>query len=169
MLPTQTIEELISMSYVSAVIARAGFAPSTPDKDYGVDLAVRHIKTFKSKRIDLGVVLEFQLKASINWETNDSHVIFDLDADAYNRLVCRRDNASTPCILVLCCLPKEENSWLSVCEDELVIRKCCYYHFIEGKETNNSSSIRIKIPRTQQLTPQSIKELSERSLGGALS
>ncbi|WP_333874686.1 DUF4365 domain-containing protein [Methylobacter sp.] len=169
MLPTQTIEELISMSYVSAVIASSGFAPNTIAKDYGVDLEVRRIETFNSKRIDLGVVLEFQLKASINWETKDDHVIFDLEADAYNRLVFRRDNASTPCVLVLCCLPKEENSWLHVCEDELVIKKCCYYHFIDGKETGNSSSKRIKIPRTQLLTPLSIQELSKSNYGGALS
>jgi len=169
MLPTQTIEELLSVSYVKAVIAHAGFAPSIPDTDYGVDLAVRRIGKHGGKRIDLSVVLEFQLKASINWEINHSHVTFDLDADAYNKLVYRRDNASMPCILVLCCLPKEESSWLKVSEDELVIRKCCYYHFIDGKETKNSSSKRIKIPRTQLLTPESIKELSERSLRGALS
>jgi hypothetical protein len=157
------------MSYVSAVIASSGFAPNTIAKDYGVDLEVRRIGNHGSKRVDLGVMLEFQLKASINWETKDSHVIFDLEADAYNRLVFRRDNASTPCILILCCLPKEESNWLNVCEDELVIRKCCYYHFIDGKETTNSSSIRIKIPRTQLLTPQSIHELKERIFGGALS
>jgi len=169
MLPTQTIEELISMSYVSAVIASSGFAPNTIAKDYGVDLEVRRIGKHGSKRVDLGVMLEFQLKASINWEAKDSYVIFDLEADAYNRLVFRRDNASTPCILILCCLPKEESSWLNVCEEELVIRKCCYYHFIDGKETTNISSIRIKIPRIQLLTPKSIHELIERIFGGALS
>jgi hypothetical protein len=167
MLPTQTIEELISMSYVSAVIASSGFAPNTIAKDYGVDLEVRRIGKHGSKRVDLGVMLEFQLKASINWEAKDSYVI--LEADAYNRLVFRRDNASTPCILILCCLPIEESSWLNVCEEELVIRKCCYYHFIDGKETKNSSSIRIKIPRIQLLTPKSIHELIERIFGGALS
>jgi len=157
------------MSYVSAVIASSGFAPNTIAKDYGVDLEVRRIGNFKSKRIDLGVVLEFQLKASINWESSDSHVIFDLEAEAYNRLIYRRDNASTPCLLVLCCLPKEESSWLHVCEDELVIKKCCYYHVIDGNETGNSSKKRIKIPRTQLLTPQSIQELSKCNYDGALS
>lgn len=83
MLPTQTIEELISMSYVSAVIASSGFAPNTIAKDYGVDLEVRRIGKHGSKRVDLGVMLEFQLKASINWEAKDSYVIFDLEADAY--------------------------------------------------------------------------------------
>lgn len=103
MLPTQTIEELISMSYVSAVIASSGFSPNTVAKDYGVDLEVRRIDTFGGKKIDLGVMLEFQLKASINWVADDSHIIFDLEADAYNRLVIRRDNSSIPCALVLCC------------------------------------------------------------------
>lgn len=114
-------------------------------------------------------MLEFQLKASINWEVDESHVIFDLKADAYNRLVYRKDNSSIPCVLILCCLPKEECDWLSVCEDELIIRKCCYYHFIDGKETKNSSSIRIRIPRKQLLTPHSIQELIEISSQGALS
>ena len=168
MLPTQTIEELISMSYVSAVIASSGFSPNAIAKDYGVDLEVRRIGTFGAKRIDLGVMLEFQLKASINWKADDNHIIFDLEADAYNRLVIRRDNSSTPCILVLCCLPGEETSWLNVCEDALTIRKCCYYHFIDGKETENSSSKRIKIPRKQILTPQSIHDLKEIIFEGSL-
>ena len=169
MLPTQTIEELISMSYVSAVIARSGFSPNTIAKDYGVDLEVRHIGIHGTKRVDLGVILEFQLKASINWEVDDSHVIFDLEADAYNRLVFRRDNSSTPCALVVCCLPKEKSHWLNVCENELIIKKCCYYHFIEGEETRNSSSKRIRIPRKQLLTPQSICDLKENLYGAALS
>lgn len=168
MLPTQTIEELISVSYVSAVIASSGFSPNSIAKDYGIDLEARRIGIFKSKRIDLGVALEFQLKASINWKTDDSHVIFDLDADAYDRLVHRRDNATTPCVLILCCLPKEQSSWLHVCEDEMVIKKCCYYHFIDGEETTNKRSRRIKIPRSQLLTPQSILELVDRNFGGAL-
>jgi hypothetical protein len=168
-LPTQTIQELISTSYVRAVIAYAGFSPSRPENDFGVDLEVRRIQKFQSKIIDSSVVLEFQLKASINWEIKDSHVIYDLEADAYNKLVYRRDRTSMPCILVLCCLPKEQSSWLKISEDEFIIRKCCYYHLIDGEETKNTGSQRIKIPRTQLLTPLSIKDLSERSLRGELS
>ena len=138
MLPTQTIEELISTSYVSAIIARSGFSPNSVAKDYGVDLEVRRIGVHGNKRIDLGVMLELQLKASINWDIDESYITFDLEADAYNRLVFRRENSSTPCALVVCCLPKDENSWLTVCEDQLVIKKCCYYYFIEGAETRLS-------------------------------
>lgn len=169
MLPTQTIEELISTSYVSAIIARSGFSPNSVAKDYGVDLEIRRIGVHGTKRIDLGVMLELQLKASINWEIDESHVTFDLEADAYNRLVYRRDNASIPCALIVCCLPKDENSWLTVCEDELIIKKCCYYYFIDGAETKNTSSKRIKIPRAQMLTPQAIHKLKDKLFEGALS
>jgi len=154
---------------MSAVIAHAGFIPSIPSKDYGVDMEVRRIGIHKSKRIDCGAVLEFQLKASINWEIKDNYVIYDLEVDAYNKLVYRRENASIPCLLVLCCLPKEESNWLKVSENELVIRKCCYYHFIQGEESNNTCSQRIKIPCTQLLTPISMVELSKKSRRGELS
>lgn len=169
MLPTQTIEELISVSYVSAIIARSGFAPNAVAKDYGVDLEVRNIGRHKSKRIDLGPFLELQLKASINWSAEDKHVVFDLEADAYNRLVFRRDNSAIPCALVVCCLPKDETAWLTVNEDELTIKKCCYYHFIDGAETKNTASQRIRIPRNQLLTPNSLHELKQKLYEGALS
>lgn len=169
MLPTQTIEELISVSYVSAIVARSGFSPNPIAKDYGVDLEVRHIGIHGTKRIDLGVLLDLQLKASINWEIDGAHLVFDLDADAYNRLIFRRDNSVTPCALVVCCLPKEEASWINVCEDELTIRKCCYYHFIDGEVTTNSQSKRIRIPRNQLLTPEALSGLKQKLYEGAMS
>ena len=169
MLPTQTIEELLSVSYVSAIIARSGFAPNYIAKDYGVDLEVRRIGINSNQRIDLGCFLDLQLKASVNWTLDNEHVVYDLDADAYNRLIFRRDNSSIPCALVLCCLPRDEATWLHVCEDELKIKKCCYYHFLDGTETGNSSTKRIRIPRTQLLTPQTLTDLKATLFSGALS
>lgn len=169
MLPTQTIEELISVSYVSAIIAHSGFAPNAVAKNYGIDLEVRNIGKHRNKRIDLGAFLELQLKASINWIAEDKHVVFDLEVDAFNRLVFRRDNSSMPCALVVCCLPRDEEAWLNVTEEELTIRKCCYYHFIDGAETKNTSSQRIRIPRNQLLTPESLHELKQKLYEGALS
>ncbi len=169
MLPTQTIEELISISYVSAIIARSGFAPNAIAKDYGVDLEVRRIGVFGKKRIDLGSLLDLQLKASINWKLEQEHVVYDLEAEAYDRLIFRRDNSSIPCALVLCCLPRDESTWLEACEDELTIKKCCYYHFIEGTESGNSSSKRIRIPRSQLLTPESLTSLKNSLYSGVLS
>jgi len=169
MLPFQTIEELLSVSCVSAIIARSGCAPSVPSKDYGVDLEVRNIGMNAGQRVDLGYILDLQLKATINWEIKIDHVVFDIEADAYNKLVFRRDNASVPCALVVCCLPKDESAWINVCEDELVFRKCCYYYFIDGPATPNGSSKRLYIPRTQLLTPDAINDLKDSLYGFELS
>ena len=159
MLPVQSIEELLSVAYVSAVVARSGFVPNSVQHDFGVDLSVRRIGVFGSRRIDLGTFLDLQLKASVSWSLTDEHLAFDLEADAYNRLIIRREHAATPCALVVCCLPRDDSDWLNVQEDELVLKKCCYYHFLNGQQTTNSSSRRIHIPRSQILTPQSLKEI----------
>lgn len=169
MLPVQTIEELISVSYVSAIIARSGCVPNSIAEDFGIDLEVRHIALYGNKRIDMGAFLSLQLKASVNWLLEDNYVVYDIEADAFNRLVFRRDKASLPCALVLCCLPKDESLWMAACEDELTIKKCCYYYFVEGPESSNSSSKRIRIPRSQLLTPESILSLKETLLMGEVS
>lgn len=159
MLPVQSIEELLSVAYVSAVVARSGFVPNSVQHDFGVDMSVRRIGAFGNRRIDLGTFLDLQLKASVSWSLTDKHLAFDLEADAYNRLILRRENAATPCALVVCCLPRDDSSWLSVHEDELILKKCCYYHFLSGSQTTNRASQRIHIPRSQVLTPQSLKEI----------
>jgi len=169
MLPVQTIEELLSVSCVTAIIARSGFSSSAVSKDYGTDLEIRRIEVNGTQRIDLGCFLDLQLKASINWRLTSDHVVYDIEADAYNRLVFRRENSTIPCALVLCCLPKDSSTWITVGEDELVIRKCCYYHFIDGAETSNTSSKRLHIPRTQLLTPAAIRALKEAIYNGDLS
>lgn len=159
MIPTQSIEELLSISCVSAIIARSGHAPNPIAHDFGIDLEVRNIAVNGAKRIDIGAFLSLQLKASVNWTLEPAHVTFDLEADAYNRLVFQNANATIPCALVLCCLPPDPAQWMSVCEDDFIIRKCCYFHFIEGEVTNNTASKRIRIPRTQLLTPESLVKL----------
>jgi hypothetical protein len=169
MLPKQSMEELLSISYVSAVIAVSGFAPNEIDRDYGTDLEVRHIAIDGEKRIDLGAFLSLQLKATINWQKTDTEVSFDLEADAYNRLIYQSDNSSIPTALVVCCLPKDLADWLDVCEDDLRIRKCCYYHFLEGPKTTNSGTKRVHIPRSQLLTPEALKNLKQSLFGGVLS
>lgn len=168
MLPTQTIEELLSVSYVSAIIARSGFSPNPVARDYGVDLEVRKIATYGSKRIDCGAVIDLQFKASVNWHLDGDSVIYDLEADAYNRLVFRRHNSALPCVLIVYCLPRDDAQWLAVCEDDLVLRKCCYYYLVEGPESSNARSKRIRIPRGQLLTPDSLAQLNALLYSGEL-
>ena len=75
MLPDNTIEENLSISCVSAIIARAGYSPSQPSYDFGIDLEVRKIaSTSTGKKVDVGAILSLQLKASINWKIENEFV-----------------------------------------------------------------------------------------------
>lgn len=169
MLPKQRIEELISCHYVSAMVARSGYVPQQIACDFGIDLEVRRLKIDGAKRIDLGAFLSFQLKASINWILEGEHVVYDMEADAYNRLIVSSEEGTLPVALVLLCLPREEAEWLNACEEHLLVKRCCYYHFLQGEKTKNTSSVRIRIPRAQLLTPEAIERLKQQQFKGLLS
>ncbi len=157
--PLQSIEEYISISCIGAIVSRAGATYDVVNRDFGVDITVRRVDSLNGKRMDMGGVFDCQLKATINWGEKDNHVIYDLDSETYNKLLYRRDNSTTPCFLLVMCLPKDIDQWVEVTEDMVKLRKCCYYFAVDGKPTSNKSSIRIKIPRNQLLTPQVIISL----------
>jgi hypothetical protein len=166
--PIQSIEESLSIAHVSAVVARAGATMDLVRQDYGVDLSVRRIDSLKGKRMDMGVAFDCQLKASINWAKVNKEIIYDLEADTYNKIVYRHENSSSPCLLVVLCLPRDELKWLEMNENSMVLRECCYYIRLTGNSTKNKGTIRIKIPETQRLTPEEISKLIESSKKGEL-
>lgn len=164
----QNIEESLSVSYVSAVVAKAGASFDIVSRDYGVDVCVRRVDKFNGQLMDMGVSFDCQLKATINWTEEGSHIIYDLEADAYNKLIYRHQASTTPCLLVLLCLPKDQEEWLIFSEDEMNLRKCCYYYYVQGEMTNNKRSIRIRIPKCNKLSPEIIGKLIDDVKLGAL-
>ena len=157
--PIQSIEESLSVSWIGAIVSRAGASFDIVNRDYGVDITVRRVDSINGKRMDMGGVFDCQLKATINWGKCDDFVVYDLAAETYNKLLYRKNNSSIPCFLVVMCLPKDKKDWICVSEESLKIKKCCYYFSVEGKPTKNKSTIRLKIPRKQLLTPSKIKDL----------
>jgi hypothetical protein len=164
----QSIEESLSIAYVKAVVSKAGATIELVPQDYGVDVSVRKIASMRGKRMDMGVAFDCQLKSTINWEEKNNHLIYDLEVDTYNKLLFRRENSSSPCILVILCLPRDENLWLSTTDEGLILRRCCYYIHLEGNLTSNTSKIRIKIPLENKLTPSAIIQLIKKSDEGDL-
>ena len=62
----------MSVSYVSAVVAKAGASFDIVSRDYGVDVCVRRIDKFNGMLMDMGVSFDFQLKSTTNWDIDDS-------------------------------------------------------------------------------------------------
>ena len=167
--PIKNIEESLSVAYSTAVLAHSGYSVDYVDEDYGTDISVRNIKKFNNKYIDIGTIFDCQLKATVNWKIENELVIYDMKAEAFNRLVFRNKNSSIPIILVLLCLPKSQNEWLDITKEELMIKNCCYYYYINSEETSNKEQIRIKIPIKNKFHPNEIKILVEQINSGNLS
>ncbi|EHJ9962106.1 DUF4365 domain-containing protein [Vibrio parahaemolyticus] len=166
--PIQSIEESLSVAHVGAIVSRAGASFNLVTNDYGVDVSVRKIASYGGKLMDLGVAFDCQLKSSINWSEKGDHIIYDVEVDTYNKLIFREENSSTPCLLVLLCLPKEQSEWLVATDDSLILRKSCYFFHLKGIKTSNSSSKRIKIPKANLLTPEAVCNLLELEKSGEL-
>lgn len=172
-MPMQNIEESLSVSYVSAVAAKAGASLDIPFRDFGVDVSIREIsETVDDKGnislVPMQVAFDCQLKSTKNWEDKDDKIVYAIDVKAYNKLIYRQNHSTTPCILVLLCLPKEKKDWLSITKDELILRKCCYYYIIKGDPTYNTSTITIRIPNQNLFTPDAVNDLIEKSKEGEI-
>ena len=146
MIPIQHTEEVLSVSYVKAVVSQFGYTYECLDQDYGTDGCIRRIKKVKDSFIDLGTKFDCQLKATMDWEIKNGKVIYDMKSEAYNRLVIRNNEADIPCLLILLCLPKDKSLWMSVDTSSMQIRNCCYYSYLKGDQTTNTSQKRIMIP-----------------------
>jgi Domain of unknown function (DUF4365) len=166
--PQQIIEELLSIAHVQAIAAKVGVSIATFDRlwrkrsyrDHGVDGHFRQITVIENRRYACGYGLDFQLKASINCKIKASHVRYDLESKTYNDLIRRDLSRDTiPCILLLKVLPKDKDSWLSDNGDGIFLGGACYWKHIQGEISSNKESVRIRIPKTQQLTPDTLLRL----------
>lgn len=162
MLTDQHIAEALSRAYVRAIAGRAGFNLAIREYDYGVDGSFDEVVVRQNRRVESGFSLSFQLKASTLWQLDSMHVIYDLEVKTYNDLILRRSiKTATPCILILLALPADSNDWLICDESELRLKGTCYWEYLSGNSSANRSSVRIRIPRSQRLTPESLITLMQ--------
>jgi len=176
MLTREHIQEDLSRAYIQAVAAKAGVnvALSARAHDYGVDGTFHQVEIRPEsrdgkaygRRCESGFCLDFQAKSSTSWDEKEGEIVYDLEAKTYNDLVSRAKSA-TPIILILMCLPSDEKQWLVWSEEELLLRKCGYWHRLTGERTGNTGTTRIRIPKSQQLDPAAIIGLLESVEAGA--
>jgi Domain of unknown function (DUF4365) len=171
MITTQHIEEDLSRAYLQAVVARAG-AILAVDRghDYAIDGTIRQVRYVNKKRRESGFHLDFQLKACKNVVLSADEAKYDLDVDTYNYLVERHEIKHTnKVLLILLALPNSEAEWISLSEEQLVLKKCCYWISLAGALSNNKETRRVTIPRSNLLTPEKLVELLNIvEVGGAL-
>lgn len=146
-IPLSHMKERLHYAYVNAVAAKAGVNCTKPDNDYGGDLIINDVRMLPSgKYSDTGILFQCQLKATTTCEMYDDYVAYDMDVDDYNKIVTWEGGHM---VLVVLDLPKEEYDWIDINENLLWMKRCCYWTFLNGKESKNSNKQRVKIPKNQ--------------------
>ena len=152
-------KQQLSFAYLHAVAARAGFTVDRPSTDYeSVDAIVGTAGEVHGGHVfHASPRIEVQLKATSSDCLRDEHVAFELEVKNYNDL---RKKSLIPRFLVVLLLPADEQQWLSQTEEELVARRCAYWESLSGRpDTDNTSSVTVHLPRTQQLTVDALRQL----------
>lgn len=162
-IPKNHMKERLSEAYVRTIVARAGarFDPSEAP-EYGIDGTVRRVRQLANgKYQETGWQFHVQIKATENIRLEDAFAFYKMDGAAYNKLVSWEGSAF--CTLIVFRIPKQQNEWLAVNEEGLLLKNCCYWSILptSPRIKPNSSKI-IKIPRNQIFDPETVQALLQK-------
>ena len=153
-------KERLSLVYVKALAARAGFLTSVPEPDRdSVDL---RIQAGGSRR----PALDLQLKATTDLhEPQAGFLPFRLEIKNYSDL---RVLTQTPRLLVVFELPDDESRWMTVTAEELVLRRRAYWLSLqrEHEEVVGQGTVTVHIPENNVFNVDALRDLMERSRKG---
>lgn len=141
-----------------ALAGVAGVNLTRPESDYGIDGAFQPVRIINGARVPSAFPVEYQMKATTRWQHEGAFVTYDLEVRAH-RILTDREPGQAMAILILLCLPRDEATWLNGNEQHLRLQHCCYWFRPEGPPTANVSTVRIRIPRSNVLTPDALKNI----------
>ena len=152
-------QEGLSLAYVKALAARAGFSTAVPEPDRdSVDV---RIMAGGPRR----PALDLQLKATTDLaETQDGFRRFRLRIKNYNDL---RVETQTPRLLVVLDQPQDGAQWMTVTTEELVLRRRAYWVNLQGhEEVVRQETVTVRIPEGNVFDVATLQTLMERSRSG---
>ena len=161
LLTTADHEEALSRSYVRSIASHCRYIVLDMDFDRdGIDL---QIKAGGSMRPSI----DLQLKATINLGEIQNDVFrFPLKRRNYDLL---RIETMIPRILVLLDLPRDEERWLTISSDELILRRCAYWVSLRGQpETDNVETVTISLPARNRFNDDELRRLMDMARSGII-
>lgn len=161
-LPQGNKKEEMQLAYFRAVVAKAGASFYVPNYDCGADFVLT--TPFVNKRGKTAPTTKMvycQLKASDDCEERKDKIVYELNAESYNKFA---ELPGVLAIILLLHLPKIEDEWLEVDRNAMCIRHCCYWYEVPKVTTDNKYTITIKIPTNQVFDPHTVPWLLEQSM-----
>ena len=155
-------KEGLSRVYVKALATRAGYSTSVPEPDRdSVDL---RIQAGGPRR----PAIDLQLKATTAFaEPQGGFLRFRLPIKNYRDL---REETQTPRLLVVLELPSDESRWMTVTQEDLVLRRRAYWLSLQRdhEEVVGQETITVRIPEQNLLDVEVMRDLMERSRTGEI-
>ncbi len=161
----QNIESELSYSYLHAVASKGGMNCQYGNRhadNYGIDATIEFYDNIPGT-IRSDVTLRVQLKATKkSLKETATHYSFWFDGKAqYDRM--RLHKGEPYRLLVVMLLPDNPNDWLTCGTDNLVLKKRSAYwiSLVGAPESSNAGGETIYIPKTQILTPDSLRNICQ--------
>lgn len=160
LLASTDIEDVLSEVYVSAVAARSGYTYSKPNLDRdSIDLTIAAGGQQRPK-------IDLQLKGTINLDLAKDPMPFPLKLKNYNDL---REITQVPRILVVVRLPEDSDKWLTISQNELILRHCAYWVSLRGQpEVDVQTSKTVYIPAKNRFDVDGLAALMEQARTGII-
>jgi hypothetical protein len=146
----------LSIAYLHTVCAKCGFAISEPriDND-SVDVMITVNGKIHPDSIRYSPMVHVQLKATTDWEMKNGKFSYFLKLKNYEDLTAY---CAVPKILIVLCLPKNEEEWVHHSVDHLILRKCAYWLSLKGAPpTTNESGETVHLQDV--FTPDVLKDI----------
>lgn len=145
--------ERYSRSWVVAAASGADFTYNIVSDDVrGVDMTVE--SDFHT--------LDLQLKSTSHAVIDGGDLIHDLDVRTYDLL--RDPQRSGYAVLVLVVVDDDRKKWIDLDHEQTRLVKAAYYFEMQSQPaTTNSSTVRLRVPRSNLLTIDAMKRLMAKS------
>ena len=155
-------QERLSLVYIRALAARAGFVTSKPDLDR--DSVALQVQAGGPKR----PAINLQVKATTNLgPARGGHISFRLSIKNANDL---REDTQTPRLLVVFEMPPDESNWMTVTPEELILRRRAYWLSLQGGNNRQipQQTVTVSIPTANVLDVAALQRLMEQSRLGKI-
>lgn len=165
-LSSNDIESEISYAYLHAVASHAGAGCSYANRasdGNGIDAMITGWGPFPGGGYLHEVDIKIQLKATIDLPfQNNGFFSYNLAGiSRYNDL--RSNSLATHRILVVLFLPPNSEDWLSISEDQLILKKCAYWVSLRGAPSSaNATSQTVYIPQSQIFNADNLRTIFAR-------
>jgi hypothetical protein len=158
MLSDNDIKEELSYAYIHAIASRAKYACEIVRKDRdSIDLHIRARGRLHPESTVMSPQLGVQLKASVIDPIPDGTFDFRLTRKNYDDL---RVRSMVPRLLVVFAMPKDPAAWLTMSEDELVLRRCAYWCSLLGlPDSQNEKYQEVAIQRKNVFNAETLHHL----------